>query len=317
LDFNTLNKMRDYYKVLGISKDSSQEKIKKAFRKKALEFHPDRNKENPKAEEKFKEVNEAYAVLSDKKKRRQYDRFGSERFHKKFSQEDIFRGFDPNEVFSGFGFGQDFMSDMEGVFGGTGDPQSPFDGFFGNRRGGRGFGVKTPRKGGNVTNPMTLTFEEAALGGEKQFTILRDGKTESTSVKIPAGISPGKKLRLAGKGQPGLDGGKPGDLFFKIEVMDHPVFKREGNDILMDHEIKLTEAILGTTIQVSTLEGMKQVKVPPETQTNAKLRLKGQGIKPAKSDKKGDQIIRLIVTLPKNLTPEQVDLVKQLQLTGY
>ena len=315
-----MNKMSDYYKVLGISKDSSQEKIKKAFRKKALEFHPDRNKENPKAEEKFKDINEAYAVLSDKKKRRQYDRFGSERFHKKFSQEDIFRGFDPNEIFSGFGFGRDFIRDMEGVFGGAGDPQSPFDGFFGNR-GGRGFAAHTPRKGGNIINPMTLTFEEAALGGEKQFTILRDGKTESTSVKIPAGISGGKKLRLAGKGQPGLDGGKPGgkpgDLFFKIEVMDHPVFKREGNDILMDHEIKLTEAILGTTIQVSTLEGIKQVKVPPETQTNAKLRLKGQGIKPANSDKKGDQIIRLIVTLPKDLTPEQVDLVKQLQSTGY
>jgi len=205
---------------------------------------------------------------------------------------------------------------MEGVFGGAGDPQSPFDGFFGNR-GGRGFAAHTPRKGRNIINPMTLTFEEAALGGEKQFTILRDGKTESTSVKIPAGISAGKKLRLAGKGQPGLNGGKPGDLFFKIEVMDHPVFIREGNDILMDHEIKLTEAILGTTIQVSTLEGMKQVKVPPETQTNAKLRLKGQGINPANSNKKGDQIIRLIVTIPKNLTPEQVDLVKQLQLAGY
>lgn len=308
--------MSDYYKVLGVGKSASEKEIKKAFRKKALEFHPDRNKENPKAEEKFKEVNEAYAVLSDKKKKRQYDRFGSERFHKQFSQEDIFRGFDPNEIFSGFGFGQDFMRDMEGVFGGVGGPQSPFDGFFGNRGGGRGR-PKAPRKGGDIINSMTLTFEEAALGGEKQFSIQKGGKIESTSVKIPAGISVGKKLRLAGKGQPGLNGGKPGDLYFKIEVMEHPVFKRDGNDILIDHEIKLTEAILGATIQVPTLEGMKQVKVPPETQANAKLRLKGQGIKQAKSKKKGDQIIRLTVAMPKNLTPEQVDLVKQLQSDGF
>lgn len=308
--------MSDYYKLLGVKNNASEEQIKKAFRKKALEFHPDRNKDNPKAEEKFKEVNEAYAVLSDKKKRREYDRFGSDKFHQKFSQEDIFRGFDPSEIFTGFGFGREFMHDMEGVFGAPSNPQNQFDGFFGSRPGGGGFRGQIPRKGADIINPLTISFEEAALGGEKKFSIQRNGVTESTSVKIPAGINTGNKLRLVGKGQPGINGGKPGDLYFQIKVAPHHIFSRDGIDILLDHEIKLTDAIFGTTIQVPTLEGPKQVKVPPETQSNSKLRLKGLGIKSSDKDKKGDQIIRLSVTLPKNLTEDQKQLMEQLQSTG-
>ncbi len=304
--------MADYYNLLGVKKGATEEEIKKAFRKKALKFHPDRNKENPKAEEKFKQISEAYAVLSDKTKRREYDQFGAQGFRKHYSQEDIFRGFDPSDIFSGFANGPEFMHDLNSVFGGSAGPQSPFDGFFGNRGGGR----RISKRGRDIIDPLLITFEEAALGAEKQFTIQREGSTESTTVKIPAGISAGKKLRLAGKGHPGFNGGKPGDLYFKIQVGEHPVFKRDGNDILIDCEVTLTEALLGTNIEVKTIDGMKQVKVPPATQSHSKLRLKGLGIKPAGKGKKGDQIMRIIVTYPKSFTDEQNDLIEQLQSTG-
>lgn len=304
--------MTDYYKLLGVKKGATGDEIKKAFRKKALQYHPDRNKENPKAEDKFKQINEAYAVLSDKNKKRKYDQFGAQGFRKQFSQEDIFRGFDPGDIFSGFGFRPETMHDINSVFGQSGDPQSPFDGFFGNRGGGR----RVSKKGRDIIDPLLITFEEAALGTEKKFIIQRDDSSETTNVKIPAGISSGKKLRLAGKGHPGIHGGKPGDLYFKIQVGHHPVFKRAANDILIDCEVPLTDALLGTNIQVQTLEGMKQVKVPPATQSHSKLRLKGLGIKPSGKGKKGDQIVRIIVTHSKKFTDEQIDLIKQLQSTG-
>jgi len=302
--------MADYYNLLGIKKQATEEEIKKAFRKKALKFHPDRNKENPKAEEKFKQINEAYAVLSDKTKRHEYDQVGAQGFRKQYSQEDIFRGFDPGDIFSGFANGPEIMHDINSVFGGSPGPQSPFDGFFGNRGGGR----RIKQRGSDIVDPLLITFEEAALGTEKNFTIQRDGKTESTTVKIPAGISAGKKLRLAGKGQPGVNGGKPGDLYFKIQVGKHPVFKRDENDILIDCDISLTDALLGTSVEVKTLTGLKQVKVPPATQSHSKLRLKGLGIKGKGG--KGDQIVRVIVTYPKTITDAQKDLLKQLQSTG-
>ena len=304
--------MADYYNLLGIKKQATEDEIKKAFRKKALKFHPDRNKENPKAEEKFKQVNEAYAVLSDKTKRREYDQFGAKGFRKQYSQEDIFRGFDPSDIFSGFANGPEFKHNINTVFGGSPGAQSPFDGFFGNRGGGR----RVKLRGRDIIDPLLITFEEAALGAEKQFTIQRDGSTESTSVKIPAGISVGKKLRLTGKGQPGINGGKPGDLYFKIQVGKHPDFKRDENDILIDCEISLTDALLGTNVEVKTLTGMKQVKVPPATQSHSKLRLKGLGINPSGKGKKGDQLVRIIVAYPKTVTDEQKDLIKQLQSTG-
>ena len=240
------------------------------------------------------------------------DQFGAKGFRKQYSQEDIFRGFDPSDIFSGFANGPEFKHNINTVFGGSPGAQSPFDGFFGNRGGGR----RVKLRGRDIIDPLLITFEEAALGAEKQFTIQRDGSTESTSVKIPAGISAGKKLRLTGKGQPGINGGKPGDLYFKIQVGKHPDFKRDENDILIDCEISLTDALLGTNVEVKTLTGMKQVKVPPATQSHSKLRLKGLGINPSGKGKKGDQLVRIIVAYPKTLTDEQKDLIKQLQSTG-
>ena len=288
--------MKSYYDTLGVPKTASEDEIKKAFKKKALKYHPDHNKNDPKAEEKFKDVNEAYAVLKDKDKRKQYDQFGAEGFKKRYTQEDIFQGFDINEVLRGFGFsGGPSPSGFEDIFGGR------------VRRG--------PRKGQDMMSEITVTFEEAARGTEKQFTIDRGGRNEDTSVKIPPGISEGKKLRLAGKGFPGSQGGPAGDLYFKVRVLPHPIFKREGNDIVVEHSVNLTDALLGAIIQVPTLEGEKQVKVPAGTQCHTKLRLRGLGVHSRGGDQ-GDQFVKIIVNLPKTLTPEQIKLIETLKKHG-
>ena len=288
--------MKSYYDILGVSKGASDKEIKKAFKKKALEFHPDHNENNPKAEEKFKDVNEAYAVLKDKDKRKQYDTFGADGFKKRYTQEDIFQGFDVNEAFQNFGFG-------------GGRSPSGFEEFFGGGR------PRRPRKGQDMMSEITVTFEESARGTEKNFTIDRGGRNEDTSVKVPPGISEGKKLRLAGKGFPGSNGGPSGDLYFKVHVLPHPIYKREGNDIVVEHEVNLTDALLGTTIQVPTLEGPKQVKVPAGTQPLTKLRLRGIGIHSRGGDR-GDQYVIILVNLPKSLTPDQTKLIETLKEQG-
>ncbi len=306
--------MSDYYSILGVDRKASKDEIKKAYRKLAMQYHPDRNKDNAGAEDKFKEISEAYAVLSDDKKRKQFDQFGADGFHRKYSQEDIFRGFDMNEVFQGFGFN----------FGG-GDPMQGIEDFFrtGSFRrsgvsfedifhgGGRGSG---PQRGQDVEALLTVSFEEAALGAEKRFSLQSNGHNQETSVRIPAGIADGKKLRLKGKGNPGPQGAPAGDLYLKVQVQPHPRFQREGNDILTDLEIHLSEALLGTMREVPTLSGPKNLKIPPGTQSHSRLRLKGQGIAGPKGT--GDQLVRVIVKLPRALTNEQTRLVEELQKSG-
>jgi curved DNA-binding protein len=174
---------------------------------------------------------------------------------------------------------------------------------------------RRPRKGQDMMSEITVTFEEAARGTEKQFTIDRGGRNEDTSVKIPPGISQGKKLRLAGKGFPGSQGGPSGDLYFKVHVLPHPIFKRERNDIVVEHTVSLTDALLGAIIHVPTLEGEKQVKIPAGTQPLTKLRLRGLGIH-SRSKDRGDQFVKIIVTYPKTLTPEQIKLIESLKEQG-
>ena len=287
--------MKSYYDILGVSKGASDNDIKKAFKKKAMEFHPDHNDNDPKAEEKFKKVNEAYAVLKDKKKRKQYDQVGAEGFKKQYTQEDIFRGFDVNDIFQGFGGGR---------------PPSGFEEFFGGGR------SRRPEKGQDMLSEITITFEEAARGTEKQFTIDRGGRHEDTSVKVPPGISEGKQLRLSRKGFPGSHGGPPGDLYFKVHILSHPIYKRDGNDIVVEHKVSLTDALLGTVIKVPTLEGEKQVKVPAGTQPLTKLRLRGLGMPHRRGGGRGDQFVKIIVNLPKSLTPEQSQLIESLKEQG-
>ena len=290
--------MKSYYNILGISKGASQDDIKKAFKKKAMQYHPDRNDNDTKAEDKFKEVNEAYAVLKDKKKRRQYDQVGAEGFKKQYTQEDIFQGFDVNEVFRGFGFG------------GGDRPPSGFEDIFGGGR------SRRPQKGQDMMSEITVTFEEAARGTEKNFTIDRGGRHEDTSVKVPPGISEGKKLRLAGKGFPGSQGGPSGNLYFKVHILSHPIYKRDGNDIVVEHKVGLTDALLGAVIKVPTLEGEKQVKVPAGTQPLTKLRLRGLGMPHSRGGGRGDQFVKIVVSLPKTLTPEQTKLIESLKEQG-
>jgi curved DNA-binding protein len=298
--------MQDYYSLLGVDRNSSEDQIKKAYRKMAMKYHPDHNKNKPQAEEHFKKIAEAYAVLSDKKKKQQYDQFGAEGFKQKFSQEDIFRGFDPNEIFSTFG----------AKFGG-GDPfQSIHEMFSGS---GQGFsGARRPQniKGEDLESHLAITFEEAALGAEKRITIQKNGRLEETAIKIPAGMGDGKKLRLKGKGNPSQFGGPSGDLYIRIRVEPHPLFHREGADIGVDLEIGMTDALLGTTREVPTLTGPKNLKIPAGTQSHTKLRLKGLGIPSHSGTKKGDQLVRILVKIPRNLTDEQKKLVLALKEQG-
>jgi curved DNA-binding protein len=306
---------KNYYEILGIKKDAAEGQIKKAYRKLAMKYHPDRNPGNKAAEEKFKEINEAYAVLSDKDKRKQYDMFGSDKFHQRFSQDDIFRGFDIGDILKDFGFGtEDVFSHIfgrgRGGFGGFG--------------GGQGFGYEDmfergiPQKGADVTSDLYITFNEAAFGGEKRVTIRRpEGGTEEVMVKIPAGIDTGKKLRLGGKGTTGIGGQAPGDLYFNVIVQEHPVFKRKGDNIIIEKDIRFTEAVLGTSIDVPTLEGeTRRAKVPPGTKGGAKIRIKGYGIQHLKSGGRGDLYVKINIKIPDSITERQRKLLEELLKEG-
>jgi curved DNA-binding protein len=306
--------MDDYYTLLGIDRQASEEQIKKAYRKMAMKYHPDRNKDNPKAEDQFKKVSEAYAVLSDAEKKKQYDQFGADGFKQKFSQEDIFRNFNADEIFQNFGFqpgrGGDPFQGIHEMFSGGGGMGQQFGDIFGGRQGGR----PQPQRGDDLVTTLAVTFEEAALGAEKRIVIQGSGKRDETTVKIPAGIGNGKKLRLRGKGYPSRTGGKPGDLYIKVRVEPHPIFNREGDDIVVDLEISLTDALLGTVKEVPTLTSPKNLKIPPGTQSHSKLRLKGLGI--SHGGNEGDQLVRVLIKLPKELTDEQREMVLALKEQG-
>jgi len=301
---------RDYYDILGVSKNASDEELKRAYRKLAMKYHPDKNPNKKEAEERFKEINEAYAVLSDKDKRKQYDAFGKEGFHQRFTQEDIFQGFDFDEILSGLFGGRgrrEFRSGGRGGFD-SGD-------FFGGRNTYQDMG-RTPHKGEDIVYELSISLEEAANGGEKRISYRKNGRIEEVSVKIPRGITSGKKLRLAGKGMEGRNGGPAGDLYLQVSIKDHPIFGREGEDLIVEKEINFSEAVLGTTIEVPTLEGMKKVKVPPGTQCHTRMRLKGLGMPHFHGDSKGDEYVKLIVKVPKRVTEKSKGLIQELAKEG-
>jgi len=303
---------RDYYDVLGVKKNASGEEIKKAYRKLAMKYHPDRNPNKKEAEERFKEINEAYAVLSDKEKRKQYDTIGAEGFRQRFTQEDIFRGFDFDEILSG-------------LFGGRGKREFRFGGregfefgdLFGGGRGAYQNMGRMPQKGEDILYELPITIEEAAFGGEKRVTFRKEkGGTEEISVKIPKGIASGKKLRVAGKGTEGRNGGPPGDLYLQVQVMEHPVYSREGDDLVVEKEINFTEAALGAMVEVPSLEGTKKVRIPPGTQSHTKLRLKGLGLPHFQREGRGDEYVKVIVKVPKRMSEKARILVQDLAREG-
>ena len=295
----------DYYKALGVEKGASADDIKKAFRKLAVKYHPDRNPDDKGAEDKFKEINEAYAVLSDPEKKQQYDTFGSSGFHKQYSQEDIFRGFDFGNAYKDMGGG-----------GGSDDLFSRlFGGAFG-RGGGRGGFRQGPQKGVDHEMELTVTFRDAAQGAEKQIAFRRNGQREELKVKIPVGVDNGSKIRLTGKGAQGEGGGPAGDLFLIIHVLPDPVFIRDGGDLFVERSIPFSAACLGISLDVPTLEGDKRIKVAAGIQPGTKIRLKGCGIKTLGSNAKGDLYVKIGLHVPESLTAEQQKLVEEMAAKG-
>lgn len=345
---------RDYYEVLGVSKNASDMEIKKAYRKLALEHHPDRKQGDKASEEKFKEINEAYSVLSNSDKRSQYDMFGHNFERMGATQEDIF-----GTQGGGSSIFEDLMGDV-------------FSDFFGGRRTSKNRRVR----GKDIEAVLELEFEEAVLGIDKEFTIKRTGlcsncggtgakpgtkpstcracggsgqmhyrqgfltvtktchvcngsgyeiqdkcsdcngtgrtlKEEDISIHVPPGVDNDSVLRIQGKGSEGYNGGPAGDLHVIIKVRDHSVFKREDQNIIVDVYISYAQAVLGDTIKVPTLYGEEEVRVPDGTDSGKEFILKHKGVSSPYDRRKGDQIVRIHIEVPKHITERQKELLKE------
>lgn len=345
---------RDFYEVLGVAKTADAAEIKKAFRKLAMKYHPDRNPDDKSAEAKFKDVNEAYEVLSDEQKRAAYDRYGH-------------AGVDPNAGGGGFhaGAGANFSDIFGDVFG-------DIFGGGGGRAGGRN------NRGSDLRYTLELDLEEAVKGttveirvptlvpcetcdgtGAKKGTtpvtcttcngmgqirmqqgffsvqqtcptcrgqgkIIKDPcadchgqgrkeKRKTLSVKIPAGVDTGDRIRLAGEGEAGVNGGQPGDLYVQVAVREHAIFRREGKDLYTEVPISFADAALGGELEVPTLDGRVKLKIPPESQTGKLFRLRGKGVTPVRGGNPGDLLCRVIIETPVNLNKEQKELLRQFQ----
>ncbi len=346
--------MKDYYDILGVSRNASEAEIKKAFRGLALKYHPDRNPGDKEAEERFKEINEAYSVLSDPEKRSNYDRFGR--------AEGIGAGFG---AFTGTAF-SDIFEDIFGDF---------FGEFTGRRR-------PRPTKGNDLRYDLDITLEESAFGTEKYIEVPRwetcstcngsgsapgkgpvtcpnckgtghvrfqqgffsvsktcgrchgtgriitnpctscrgSGRTKkihSVSVRVPAGVDSGSRLRMSGEGEPGEYGGPPGDLYIVINVKEHPVFIRKGNDIYCEMNITFPQAVLGAEIEVPTLDGATNLRIPPGTPSGKAFHLKGKGIPRLGGHGRGDEVVVVNIEVPKHITPRQRELLEEFaQING-
>jgi len=307
---------KDYYEILGVKKTATEAELKKAYRKMAMKYHPDRNKGDKTAEEKFKDLNEAYAVLSDPEKRKQYDQFGVDGFRQRYTQEDIFRGTDFSSIFSEFGLGNEMFEQLFGGKSGkqrgtsyTWNSQNPFGGAGQARR---------PQTGQDVETHVTIPFDLAYRGGKQRITLQTEtGGRQEIEVTIPAGIESGKKLRLSGKGAASPLGGAAGDLYIIVDVAPHPVFRRSGDNLEVDATIGLTDALLGVTINVPTMSGeTKQLKVPAGMSPGAKMRIKGYGFPRLKHKTNGDLFVVITVVFPKHVTEAQKSLIEQLRQTG-
>jgi len=298
----------DYYKTLGVSKTASSGEIKKAYRKLAMKYHPDHTKGDKSAEEKFKKISEAYAVLSDPEKRKQYDTFGSAGFQQRFSQEDIFRNFDFSDIFKEFGFRGGGSPTGDGGFRFTFGGGSPFGG---------GRSQQAAAKGADLVYELPVTLREVALGAQKAVSFQHQGRSENITVKIPKGMLGGKKLRVSGKGEASPYGGPPGDLFIKVKIVDDPQFQHDQHDLTTYQTVTLTQSLLGAQISVPTLEGGElSLKIPPGTRHKTKMRLSGHGLPHMKGAGKGDLFVIVLVDIPKNLSEEQHKLITELAATG-
>ena len=297
---------RDYYEVLGISRSAPDLEIKRAFKKLARKFHPDVNPGDKRAEERFKEISEAYAVLSDKEKRRKYDAQG----HSAFAGGSPWgaRGAPQNveDILREFGIGDIFGN----IFGGGG-------------RGGSGHwgsaGTRGPTKGNDVNYSMEIGFDDALRGMKSTITVpktdIQNGAvrrtTERISVKVPPGVSTGSKIRLAGKGEPSPDGGAPGDLFIITRVRPHEFFERKGDNLYLSLPISLGEAMLGARVEIHTYEGTTKMTIPPCTQSGQTFRLGSKGAPRLKGSGKGDLYVTMQVKIPTHLDEVSREMIRE------
>ena len=311
---------RDYYDVLGISKSASAAEIKSAYRRLAKQHHPDQNAGDKEAETKFKEAQEAYAVLSDEKKRAAYDRFGHAAASGGFPGGGAGRQAQQWTTESGEPIDLENLGDMfdfSSMFGGT--PRqgggSPFDAFFSG--GGRAGRARHPRSTpppppADVEYPVSLTFERAVRGTKLDLELKASGREpQRLTVKIPPGVRQGQKIRVKGKGTPGRNGQRDGDLFVVVSVQPHPYYERDDDNILLTAPVTLAEATLGAKIDLPTLDGPRTVTIPPGTPSGAKLRLAGLGVEHGASGKRGDQLVIVKIVPPKRLSPEQKEALER------
>ncbi len=321
---------KDYYSLLGVSKDASEKEIKHAYRKAARKYHPDFNPDDESAEEKFKNVNEAYEVLSDPEKRKLYDQFGSE--WKKWQNmggqpEDFWQQWQgpggqrpggPTYTYrttGGMG-GQDVFSDFfQQLFGGGGFDRRDFDrrgyGDLGDLLGGFGARQARPQAGRDYEHKIQITLNEAYHGTTRRLQV----GDQQIQVKIPAGAKNGTRIRLAGKGAPGRGGGSAGDLFLVVDVQDHPSFKRDGDDLETPVHVPLYTAVLGGEAPVEMPDGRSvMLRIPPETQNGTKFRLRGKGMPALNNPQdRGDLYGVVDVRVPEDLTAEERSLFEELQ----
>src|ERR1700682_1902555 len=313
---------RDYYETLGVSKTATDDEIRSAFRKLARKYHPDVAKDKKAAEEKFKQINEAYEVLSDPEKRKKYDQLGANWNQPGGFQPPPEWGAQQGQPGGGFyRYGGGGDGGVEFEFNGTGFSDF-FEQFFGGGRGhsafggggGRGFSREAGSAGGSdVEADIMVPLEEALHGAKRAISVRRAGsnKVETYQVKIPRGVHEGQRIRLAGQGEAGADGGKSGDLFLRVRLARHPDFTVEGSDLI--HELKIApwQAVLGSELQVPTLEGSARLKLPAGTQAGQRFRLRGHGL-PTASGTRGDLFVLPQIQVPKKLTEREREIWQQL-----
>jgi len=306
-------KFKDYYDILGIPKSAGEDDIKSAFRKLARKYHPDVAADKKSAEEKFKELNEAYEVLSDPEKRKKYDAYGEHWEH-------AGQGFPPPPSGGGGYAGGYPGGATEFEFGGTGFSDF-FEQMFGSRRGtarAGGFGgfdfEESPQRGQDIETDILVTLEEAFNGSTRQISFRRANspKAETYTVRIPRGVRPGQRIRLAGIGGAGAAGGASGDLYLRVKIEQHPDYELRGPDIYHDVEIPAWQAVLGGEIAVSTLEGKAKLKVPSGTQAGQKFRLAGRGM-PGKDGARGDFYVVIQPQLPKHPSAPERELWEKIR----
>jgi DnaJ-class molecular chaperone len=295
---------KDYYHVLGVRRDASAKEIKQAYRRLARRYHPDVNPGDVSAEQRFKEISEAYAVLGNPEQRQKYDRFG----HQVFSG-----GFESPHT-GGSGFGGFHTGNLKDFFGAKGNFAEGFSTIFEDLFGrGQPRAHSTPYRGQDLEHTVNITFEEAIRGTTTEVQVIRrDGGKEWLRVKIPAGVDTNSKVRLAGKGEAGASGGPAGDLYIVTRVQPHAYFVRQGDDIICEVPVTLAEAMLGARVDIPTIDGKTTMTLPAGTQNGRKFRLRGKGVPHLKGEGRGDQYVTVKVVLPEVLDGYSRQLVEEL-----